>query len=107
VSVVDDRAVGVEEIANVYDAEHVQADRADGAANETAAAAEARNPASVIPIWIVARNRFGSRTSLATTRPAPDRWARRRSWPSRKLINSISLPDKAPFSRTRTTTSAS
>ncbi len=27
-----------------------------GSASETAAAADARNPASVIPIWIVARN---------------------------------------------------
>ena len=43
-----------------------------GSANDTAAAAEARNPASVIPIWMVARKRFGSRASRASSAPVDD-----------------------------------
>ena len=35
----------------------------------TAAVAEARNPARVMPIWMVARNRLGSRARRATARP--------------------------------------
>ena len=41
-----------------------------GSASDTAAAAEARKPARVMPIWMVDRNWFGSRASLATSRPA-------------------------------------
>ena len=44
-----------------------------GSASETAAAAEARNPARVMPIWMVARNRFGSRASRASG-PARRGW---------------------------------
>ena len=40
-----------------------------GLASDTAAAAEARKPARVMPIWMVARKRFGSFASRASTRP--------------------------------------
>ncbi len=43
-----------------------------GTASDTAAAAEARKPASVMPIWMVARKRFGSRARPASTAPVPD-----------------------------------
>ena len=48
-----------------------------GSASDTAAAADARKPASVMPIWIVARNRFGSRASPASTAPVADRVSNR------------------------------
>jgi hypothetical protein len=44
-----------------------------GSASDTAAAAEARNPARVIPIWMVARNWFGWRASRASTAPVAER----------------------------------
>ena len=78
-----------------------------GWASETAAAADARNPASVMPIWVVARNRFGSRASRASVRPLRDPRARPRIWPSRSDTNAISLPAKAALIRTSSSTSAS
>lgn len=40
-----------------------------GCASDTAAVAEARKPARVIPTWIVDRKRFGSSVSAASFRP--------------------------------------
>lgn len=45
---------------------------ASGSASATAAVAEARNPAKVMPIWMVARNRLGSRANRTNVRgPRP------------------------------------
>ena len=78
-----------------------------GLASETAAAAEARKPASVMPIWMVARNRFGSLASRASTRPARLVRSSRWSWLSRSDTSAISLPAKAALTMTRTPTRAS
>ena len=78
-----------------------------GLASDTAAAAEARKPARVMPIWMVARNRFGSRASRASTRPARLVRSSRWSWLSRSDTSAISLPEKSALSTTRTPTRAS
>ena len=78
-----------------------------GLARETAAAAEARKPARVIPIWMVARNRFGSLASRARVRPARLVRSSRWSWLSRSETSAISLPAKAALTMTRTPTRAS
>ena len=44
---------------------------------DTAAAAEARNPARVIPIWTAERNRFGERARRAANSDRPPRAAKR------------------------------
>ena len=75
-----------------------------GWASDTAAAAEARNPARVMPIWTVDRNWLGSRASLATSRPRPSSASRRRSCPSRSEINATSLPAKAALTTSSTST---
>jgi hypothetical protein len=72
--------------------------------SDTAAAADARKPASVMPIWMVARNRFGSRVSLASTRPRRDCRSSRCTWLSRNCTSAISLPEKAALTSTRTST---
>ena len=76
-------------------------------ASETAAAAEARKPARVMPIWMVARKRFGSFASRASTRPAllvrSNRWI----WLSRSDTNAISLPAKSALMTIRIPTRAS
>lgn len=77
-----------------------------GLASETAAAAEARNPARVMPIWMVARNRFGSLASRASTRPARLVRSSRCTWLSRSDTSAISLPAKIALSTTRTPTRA-
>src|SRR5829696_1706538 len=76
-----------------------------GSASDTAATAEARNPARVMPIWMVDRNWLGSRASRATSRPRPPSASRRRSWPSRNEIRATSLPAKAALTTTSTNTS--
>lgn len=77
-----------------------------GAESETAAAAEARKPARVMPIWMVARNRFGSRANRASTRPVRDPRSNRCSWLSRNDTRAISLPEKTALTSTNTATSA-
>ena len=79
----------------------------NGSASDTAAAAEARNPASVMPIWMVARKRLGSRARRARVAPDPPPASRRRSWPSRSETRANSLPAKAALIRTSTATSTS
>jgi len=79
----------------------------NGSASATAAVAEARNPARVMPIWMVARNRFGSRASLARIRPLVLRRSNAWSWLSRSDTNAISLPANAALSSTSTATSTS
>ena len=76
-----------------------------GSARDTAAAAEARKPARVMPIWMVDRNWLGSRASLATSRPCSPSRSRRRSWPSRSEIRATSLPAKAALINTSSRTS--
>src|SRR5215211_3710521 len=76
-----------------------------GSARATAAAAEARKPARVMPIWMVDRNWLGSRASWATSRPVPPSCSRRRSWPARSEIRATSLPAKAALTTTRSRTS--
>jgi hypothetical protein len=76
-----------------------------GLAREVAANAEARKPARVMPIWIVARKRLGSRDNRARTRPPREERSRRWIWLSRSEISAISLPDSAPLIRIRISTS--
>src|SRR4029453_7460513 len=76
-----------------------------GSARDTAAAAEARKPARVIPIWMVDRNWLGSRASLATSRPCSPSCSSRRSCPSRNEIRATSLPAKAALITTSSRTS--
>src|SRR6266508_2453081 len=70
-----------------------------------AAAAEARNPARVIPIWMVDRNWLGSRASRATSRPRPPSSSRRCNCPGRSEISATSLPANAAFTSTSISTS--
>ena len=78
-----------------------------GSASVTAAVAEARKPASVIPSWMVARNRFGSRARRTTSRSrCLPRRSSSRSCPSRSEMNAASLPANNPLTRTRNTTNA-
>ena len=60
-----------------------------GVASATAAVAEARKPARVMPTWMVARNRLGSRASRATRPPVSLMRSSRRNWPSRNETNAI------------------
>src|SRR5215210_641781 len=78
-----------------------------GLAKDTAAAAEARNPAKVIPTWIVARKRFGSLARRARTAPVLDRCSSLCSWPSRRDTNASSVPANAAFNTTSNATSVS
>src|SRR5512133_1299832 len=71
---------------------------------DTAATAEARNPARVMPICTVDRNWLGSRASSATSRPRPPSASRRRSCPSRSEISATSLPAKAALTTISTST---
>ena len=82
-------------------------DGAHRSPSDTAAVAEARKPASVMPIWMVARKRLGSCESRARTRPVSLRSARRRTWLSRIETRAISLPANPALSNTRAATSAS
>ena len=75
-----------------------------GSASETAAAAEARKPARVMPIWMVARNWFGARASRARSAPVADRSSIRWSCPSRSETSASSVPANAAFKAIRTTT---
>jgi hypothetical protein len=78
---------------------------ATGSASDTAAVADARNPASVMPTWMVARKRLGSRASRTRVLPAaPPCRSSRLSWPSRREISAISDPAKIALSTTRTPT---
>nr|WP_241027819.1 hypothetical protein [Streptomyces verrucosisporus] len=73
-----------------------------GSASDTAAVADARKPARVIPVWMVARYRFGSSTSRARRAARfPPRRRRRRSWLSRNEIRAISAPANSAFSTSR------
>jgi hypothetical protein len=76
-----------------------------GLASEVAANAEARKPARVMPIWMVARKRFGSRDRRASTRPPREVRSSRWIWLSRSDISAISLPDSAPLTRISASTS--
>jgi hypothetical protein len=67
---------------------------------------EARNPARVMPIWMVDRNWLGSRARRATSRPRPPCWSRRCNCPSRSEISATSVPANAALTSTSTTTSA-
>ena len=77
-----------------------------GSASDTAAAAEARNPARVMPIWMVAKKLLGSRARRATRAPVLDRCSSRWSWPSRSDTSASSVPANTAFSSTSTATSA-
>ena len=70
-----------------------------GLASDPAADADARKPARVMPIWMVARNRFGSRVRRASTRPVREARSRHCSWLSRREISAISLPENAALSK--------
>ena len=85
----------------------IENDGTSGSASETAAVAEARNPANVMPIWIVARNLVGLRASRTSRRPpAPPSRSSCLSWLSRKETRAISLPANTALTRTRTSTSS-
>ena len=78
-----------------------------GRASDTAAAAEARKPARVMPIWMVARKRLGSRARRASTCPARLLRASRWIWLSRSDTRASSLPAKIALMTIRTATRAS
>ena len=78
-----------------------------GSAKDTAAVAEARKPARVMPIWIVARNWLGSRARRASSAPLLPCCSSFASWASRRLTRAISLPANSAFITTSTPTSPS
>ena len=78
-----------------------------GSARLTAATAEARNPAKVIPTWMVERNRVGSWASRAASAAAPPRCCMRSMarWVSE--ISASSAPAKRALMATSTTMTTS